>query len=115
MLLPSAVVRPTLCLGVLRGQRILPRGRYAAAARGASAGQAYATASNARRAAAAFKANAGKSTFEVYADTGGKHRWRATARNGQTVATGGEAFGSQSSARRAATNVQKNVGTAGLG
>jgi uncharacterized protein YegP (UPF0339 family) len=81
----------------------------------ASAGQAYATVSNARRAAAAFKANAGKSTFEVYADTGGKHRWRATARNGQTVATGGEAFGSQAAARRAATNVQKNVGTAGLG
>ena len=81
----------------------------------ASAGQSYATASNARRAANAFKLNAAKSTFEVYADSAGKHRWRATARNGQTVATGGEAFGTQSSAKRAATNVKKNVGTAGVG
>jgi uncharacterized protein YegP (UPF0339 family) len=81
----------------------------------ASAGQSYATASSARRAANAFKANAGKSTFAVYADSAGKHRWRATARNGQTVAASGEAFGSRSSAKRAATNVQKNVGAAGVG
>src|SRR4051812_5448093 len=76
----------------------------------ASAGQGYATAGNAKRAAEAFKTNVAQNTFEVYADSSGKHRWRATARNGQTVATGGEAFGSQSSARRAATNVQKNAG-----
>jgi len=54
-------------------------------------------------------------TIEVYEDSGGKSRWRLKSSNGQTVATGGEAFGSQASARRAATNVQKNVGTAGLG
>lgn len=75
----------------------------------ASAGESYANRSNAKRAAAAFKANAAKAEFEVYADSAGKHRWRAKARNGQIVATGGEAFGSQSSAKRAATNVQNNV------
>ena len=58
----------------------------------ASAGQAYATASNARRAAAAFKANAVKSTFEVYADTGGKHRWRATARGRNQSSYGTKSF-----------------------
>jgi uncharacterized protein YegP (UPF0339 family) len=78
----------------------------------ASAGEPFANRSNAKRAAAAFKANAIKSEFEVYADSGGKHRWRATSRNGQTVATGGEPFDSQSSARRAATNVQKSASAA---
>jgi uncharacterized protein YegP (UPF0339 family) len=80
----------------------------------ATGGEAYASASNAKRAAQAFMSNAGVSTFDVYGDSGGAHRWRATARNGQIVATGGEAFSSQASARRAATNVQKNVGTAAL-
>ncbi len=80
----------------------------------ATGGESYASASNATRAAQAFLSNAGVSTFDVYADSGGGHRWRATARNGQIVATGGEAFSSQASARRAATNVQKNVGTAAL-
>ena len=80
----------------------------------ASAGGPFANRSNAKRAAAAFKANAVKAEFEVYADSGGKHRWRARSRNGQTVAIGGEAFDSQSSARRAATNVQKNAGSAAL-
>ena len=75
----------------------------------ASAGAAFANRSNAERAAQAFKANAEKNTFEVYADRSGKHRWRATSRNGQTVASGGDAFASRASARRAATNVQKKV------
>ncbi len=81
----------------------------------ASAGQAFASKPGAKRSAEAFKANAVKSTFEVYADKSGKHRWRAKSSNGQTVASGGEAFDSQASARRAATNVQKNVGKAAVG
>jgi uncharacterized protein YegP (UPF0339 family) len=80
----------------------------------AAAGESYANRSNARRAAAAFRANAAKHDFEVYADSAGKHRWRAKARNGQIVATGGEAFKSQSSAKRAATNVKKNVAAASV-
>jgi uncharacterized protein YegP (UPF0339 family) len=75
----------------------------------ASAGAAFANRSNAKRAAKAFQANAVKSSFEIYADRKGKHRWRAVSRNGQIVASGGEAFESQSSAKRAATNVQKKV------
>jgi uncharacterized protein len=39
----------------------------------ASAGESFANRSNAKRAAAAFKANAAKTDFEVYADSGGKH------------------------------------------
>jgi hypothetical protein len=58
----------------------------------ASAGESFANRSNARRAAAAFKADAAKTDFEVYADSGGKHRWRARSRNGQTVASSGESF-----------------------
>ena len=80
----------------------------------ASAGESFATRSNAKRAAAAFKANVAKNEFEVYADSGGRHRWRARSRNGQTVASSGESFDSASSARRAATNVQKNAGSATL-
>src|SRR5262245_12928962 len=81
----------------------------------ASAGAAFANRSNAKRAANAFKAHAAKNSFEVYADRKGKHRWRAVSRNGQVVATGGEAFETQSSAKRAATNVQKKVCDASVG
>ena len=80
----------------------------------AAAGEAFATRSNAKRAAAAFKANVAKNDFEIYADSGGKYRWRAKSRNGQTVASSGESFASQSSAKRAATNVQKSVSAATL-
>lgn len=80
----------------------------------ASAGQAFASRASAKRSAEAFKANAEKNEFEVYADKSGGHRWRAKSSNGQTVASGGETFDSQSSARRAATNVQKNVGKASV-
>jgi uncharacterized protein YegP (UPF0339 family) len=50
--------------------------------------------------------------FVIYKDTGGKYRWRLVAGNGQTVASSGEAFGSQSNARRAAENVKDNAGSA---
>lgn len=50
--------------------------------------------------------------FVIYADTSGKYRWRLVAGNGQTVASSGEAFGSQANARRAAENVRDNAGSA---
>ncbi|MEJ7655738.1 MAG: DUF1508 domain-containing protein [Thermoleophilaceae bacterium] len=50
--------------------------------------------------------------FVIYADTSGKYRWRLVSGNGQTVASSGEAFDSQSNARRAAENVRDNAGSA---
>ncbi len=50
--------------------------------------------------------------FEVYADKGGKSRWRLTSRNGQTVASSGAPFANQSNARRAANNVRDKAGAA---
>jgi uncharacterized protein YegP (UPF0339 family) len=41
-------------------------------------------------------------TFEIYADIGGKYRWRTRARNGQITAVSGESFASRRNARRAA-------------
>lgn len=37
--------------------------------------------------------------FEVYADAGGKYRWRLKADNGQTVASSGESFSSKRAAQ----------------
>ena len=74
----------------------------------ASAGAAFANRSNAKRAAQAFKANAEKNTFEVYADRSGKPaggRRRATGRPSRAEARPSR----RASARRAATNVQKKV------
>jgi uncharacterized protein YegP (UPF0339 family) len=42
--------------------------------------------------------------FVVYADSGGKYRWRLESSNGQTIASSGESFASKSSAREAAEN-----------
>jgi len=50
--------------------------------------------------------------FEVYADSGGKYRWRLKAGNGQTVASSGESFESKSNATAAAENVKENAGNA---
>jgi hypothetical protein len=44
--------------------------------------------------------------FVVYKDSGGNWRWRLVASNGQTVASSGESFSSESNARRAAENVK---------
>jgi uncharacterized protein YegP (UPF0339 family) len=78
----------------------------------ATAGESFASTSNAKRAANAFKDNASTSTFEVYEDTGGSYRWRARSSNGQTVASSGEAFSSEQSAERAADNVRTGAGKA---
>ncbi len=50
--------------------------------------------------------------FVIYKDSGGNYRWRLVARNGQTIASSGEAFDSKSNARRAAENVKGNAGSA---
>lgn len=52
--------------------------------------------------------------FEIYADASDKYRWRLKASNGQTVASSGESFDSQSNAKRAAENVQENAGGASI-
>jgi uncharacterized protein YegP (UPF0339 family) len=78
----------------------------------ASSGEAFASTSNAKRAAESFKQNAAKSTFEVYEDKGGSYRWRAKSSNGQIVASGGEAFSSKQSAERAADNVRTGAAKA---
>lgn len=78
----------------------------------ATSGEPLASRSNARRAAKAFAKNAAKNTFEVYADKGGKHRWRARSSNGKIVASSGEAFASKSNAQRAADTVRAGVAQA---
>ena len=45
--------------------------------------------------------------FVVYADTGGKYRWKLVSSNGQTTATAGESFASKANARKAAESVKK--------
>ena len=50
--------------------------------------------------------------FEVYADSGGKYRWRLKSSNGQTVASSGESFESERNATDAAENVKANAGSA---
>lgn len=50
--------------------------------------------------------------FEVYADSGGHHRWRLTAGNGQKVAASGEAFASRSNADRAARGFKAGAASA---
>lgn len=52
--------------------------------------------------------------FEIYADAGGAYRWRLVAANGQTVASSGESFVSESEAREAAENVKKKAGAADI-
>lgn len=50
--------------------------------------------------------------FEVYADSGGKYRWRLRASNGQVVATSGESFASKANAKAAAENIKARAGDA---
>lgn len=47
--------------------------------------------------------------FEIYADRGGKYRWRLTASNGEKIATSGESFASRYNAARAARGVKKHA------
>lgn len=50
--------------------------------------------------------------FVVYADAGGKYRWKLVASNGQTTASAGESFSSKASARQAAGSVKKSAASA---
>ncbi len=77
------------------------------------AGEAFASMSNAQRAAAAFKAGAKSARYEVYADNAGQYRWRAW-RSSDKVAASGESFTSQYAAQEAANRVRDNAGTATL-
>ncbi|UJC79918.1 DUF1508 domain-containing protein [Rhodococcus erythropolis] len=77
------------------------------------AGETFASTSNARRAASAFKSGATSASYEVYLDAGTKWRWRAI-RGGNKVASSGESFASRANAQRAADNVRENAGTATL-
>jgi uncharacterized protein len=78
----------------------------------AVSGESFSSHANAVSAAANFKEKASSFTYEIYADTGGHHRWRAKARNGQNVGSGGEGFESKSNAQRAADNVRDHAGGA---
>ena len=77
----------------------------------ATSGESFFSKANASRAAGAFKASAKVCAYDIYADTGGKFRWRAT-RSSDIVASSGESFHSQSDAKRAAENVRDNAGGA---
>jgi uncharacterized protein len=47
--------------------------------------------------------------FQIYADAGGKYRWRLRDGNGEIVASSGESFDSKSNAKRAAENVKSTA------
>ncbi len=72
------------------------------------AGESFASASNAKRSAKAFKAGAEAARYDIYQDAGGHWRWRAW-RSSAKVATSGESFASQSNAERAAHNVRDHA------
>ena len=78
----------------------------------AGSGEAFASKSNAERAADGFKSNAATSAYEVYETSAGSWRWRAKAGNGETIAGSGENFVSKQNAERAAENVTANAGKA---
>ena len=44
--------------------------------------------------------------FEVYADVGGKYRWRLKDGNGEKIASSGESFATKENAKRAVRNVK---------
>lgn len=77
------------------------------------AGESFASAFNARRAAAAFKDDSNTARYETYPDEGGRYRWRAW-RSSDRIAASGESFSDISTAERAATNVSLNAGDADL-
>lgn len=47
--------------------------------------------------------------FELYKDSKGEFRWRLKATNGQTIATGGEAYKTKESAKAGIESVKKNA------
>jgi uncharacterized protein YegP (UPF0339 family) len=81
----------------------------------ATASESFTSGALALAAAQRFKANAERAyDFQTYVDAGENHRWRAKARNGQTVASSGEPYYSQNVARAAAENVRANAPAAEL-
>jgi len=75
------------------------------------AGESFASAANAQRAALAFKVGADTARYDIFQDTGGSWRWRAW-RSSDKVASSGESFSSQLAATTAADNVRRNASTA---
>jgi uncharacterized protein YegP (UPF0339 family) len=47
--------------------------------------------------------------FQIYADAGGKYRWRLVASNGRTAASSVEHFDSKANAWRAAEDIKANA------
>jgi uncharacterized protein YegP (UPF0339 family) len=52
-------------------------------------------------------------TFVTYADNAGHFHWRLDGDDGKPVATSAISYTSESAARKAATHVHDNAGTAG--
>jgi uncharacterized protein YegP (UPF0339 family) len=50
--------------------------------------------------------------FELYADAGGKVRWRLKASNGEIIASSGESFSSKSAALNGIESVRKHAADA---
>jgi uncharacterized protein YegP (UPF0339 family) len=50
-----------------------------------------------------------KPRFEIYADSGGKYRWRLLDGNNVKVASSGESFDSHRNAKQAAENVKSTA------
>jgi uncharacterized protein YegP (UPF0339 family) len=75
-------------------------------------GETFASLSNAKRSAEAFKGGASTARYEVYA-SGAEWRWRAW-HSSDKVASSGESFVSESNARRAAENLRDSAGAATL-
>lgn len=75
------------------------------------AGETFASLSNARRAALAFRDGAETASYDIYEDASGSWRWRAW-RSSDKVASSGEAFAGEANAERGAQNVRDNAGTA---
>lgn len=75
------------------------------------AGETFASAHNAQRAASAFKVGAKIARYDVYQDAGGSWRWRAW-RGSDKVAASGESFSSKYAADQAASRVRDHAGGA---
>ncbi len=75
------------------------------------AGESFASAFNAQRAAKSFKAGAKSARYDIYLDDAGAYRWRAW-RSSDKVASSGQSFSSRAAAQIAADNVRDNAGGA---
>jgi uncharacterized protein YegP (UPF0339 family) len=75
------------------------------------AGESFASAFNAQRAAKSFRTGAKTARYEIYLDGSGAYRWRAW-RSSDKVASSGESFSSRAAAQMAADNVRDNAGGA---